>query len=109
MRYAIIRDEDDITIMTHNGGVGTIHNTGECMLAEMYQDRPEKLTTDYSMYEELSEGNMYAREFGYNVDEAEIIQSILTWLCPMCRTFTLQDTLELIEEYNRGGLDSEVE
>jgi hypothetical protein len=116
IKYAVIEDGDDSTIITEDGGIATVYNNGEYIIAELYQDKPEKFdfSEESTMFDELAEGKKYLEDYEdkQEIDD-EVIQDCLNWLVfsPDYDEFTFKKVPFhiLVKEYNerdmmaRGG------
>ena len=85
MKALIIKDtkENETTIILSDGGVSSIHHTGEYFLAEYYQSRIdlEQLEDEsYQFWEELAEGKMYCEEYPVENITEEMIDESINWL-----------------------------
>ena len=101
MRYRVIKDSDEITVILEDGGVACIRyademeeGDGRTAVTDYYQSRFDQTMIDEeNIWEELGEGKMYCKDwYGAKFDSKEVINDALTWLCVEC-TFTEDETI----------------
>tara|TARA_R110001606_G_scaffold203594_4_gene351694 strand:- start:103 stop:459 length:357 start_codon:yes stop_codon:yes gene_type:complete len=85
MKALIIKDtrDNEVTIFLSDGGVSSIHDTGEYFLAEYYQSRIDldQLEDEgYEFWEELAEGKMYCKEYPVENVTEKMIDECINWL-----------------------------
>lgn len=100
MKYRIITEPDEITIITGNGGIVCVRE------AESIDTEPREAVTDYyhmklteidttnDIWEELAEGTIYCNDWEtakFNSDE--VVKDALNWLVPNETEFTRDDSL----------------
>jgi hypothetical protein len=81
----IFNSSDEVDIFTSDGGVATLHHNGEHIVTTYYQDRvvAEELDVDESVWERLSEGKVYMKDWeGRDDIDDEMIEDAVNWLCP---------------------------
>jgi hypothetical protein len=73
--------EQNTLIICEDGGVATLHHNGEHIIAELYQNRVTKNTLLSNMFDELSEGKMYIKDYpNDNVVNSVHIKECAEWL-----------------------------
>lgn len=100
MKYRIITEPDEITIITEDGGVVCVRE------AESIDTEPRETVTDYysmklteidilnDIWEELAEGTIYCTDWETaKFDSDEVIKDALNWLVTSETEFTRDDSL----------------
>jgi hypothetical protein len=99
MRYAKQKTGNEMTIVTEDGGVVTVHHNGTHMITTYYQDRVEQF--DENMWEELDSSKQYLHDWkGKQEVDDEIVQDALEWLSPMDNDFVEEDYYLFTTEFN---------
>jgi hypothetical protein len=104
MKFRVILDteNEELTVITEDGGVACIRSAEMCDTAlrlattDYYQTRMTALkdATPNNMWDLLSEGNMYAKDWAdkeYN--NLDLIQDALHWLCPTEKKWEMCDKI----------------
>lgn len=90
LKYYVLYTQDDLLVITQDGGVGcSTIDSREFALSEYYQSRLTKDSKFETMYDELSEGKMYCKDWDEagkekRVLDQEVELDILNWL--VCST-----------------------
>lgn len=90
MKYYVLNLKEDLLVITQDGGVGCSTIDGrEFAFSEYYQSRLTKESKLETMYDELSEGKMYCKDWDETgkekrVLDQEVEQDIINWL--VCST-----------------------
>tara|TARA_R110000772_G_scaffold5454_4_gene19494 strand:+ start:6226 stop:6543 length:318 start_codon:yes stop_codon:yes gene_type:complete len=101
MTYRVIKENDEITIITEDGGVACVryadeldNGDGRQAVTDYYQDRltQEMIDSDI-IWEQLGEGKMYCNDWTTSFDNHEHITDALQWLCPLCETWEYDTTI----------------
>jgi len=72
---------NEVTILMEDGGIATLHYTGEYMLTDYYQSRIN--LSKKNIYEDIYEGKAYAREWnGEKYVTDRMIHDAMHWLMP---------------------------
>ena len=81
MKYRIIKTSiTDFDIITEDGGVASVHHNGENLCTNYYQSRLTDIDCDDDIWEQLSEGKIYHKDWTKNESNQEIITDALNWL-----------------------------
>ena len=81
MKYRIIKTSDtDFDIITEDGGVASVHYNGEKLCTNYYQSRLTDIDCDDDIWEQLSEGKIYNKDWTEKESNQEIITDALNWL-----------------------------
>lgn len=72
---------NDIDLILDDGSVATIHEEGERFLLTLYQSRISGHLSSYSaLWDDLSRGKCYIREYDQRIIDSNIIKDALNWL-----------------------------
>lgn len=94
---------NDITILTQDGGVATIHKVEDedRYLTTYYQDRCDA-TFDDAMWDRLSEGKVYLKDWHDKTSiDQQMIDDALEWLNVFCHDFEQVDFNFLTNQITR--------
>ena len=81
MKYRIIKNGEDIDIITEDGGVASLHHNGENFVTTYYQHRIVDLRPEDDIWEELAIGKTYSVDWASGKpSEDEFIEDALAWL-----------------------------
>ena len=93
MKFRLIKDSEEIIVITEDGGVATIRDV-EGYVDGDFGGKDRKSTTDYyqgrlnskmidedNIWESLGEGKMYWNDWKTPFDNPEHVEDALNWLC----------------------------
>jgi len=100
MKYRVIKDGDEITVITEDGGIACIREVDELdegdgrqAVTDCYQSRfDNKILESGNIWEILGEGKMYCEDWQTPFDNPDHIQDALEWLCMGCE-FELDESI----------------
>ena len=101
--------EQNTTIIAQDGGVASLHHNQEHMLAELYQSRITPDTKIVDMWETLSEGKMYYKDYeGFEELKPHMIIESCNWLFCSTKTHLPEYLCYTEEEIEKFGDYDEV-
>ena len=99
MKYRVIRDSEEITVILEDGGIATIRDVdededGRKSVTEYYQDRftQEGLDSCDGVWGEVGEGKMYCGDWKTEASDPAHIVDALNWLA-VEETFELDESI----------------
>lgn len=95
MRYRVIdcKVDESFNIITEDGGVVSVHHTGEEWISTHYQNRLTDCKPDDYIWDKLSQDKGYIRNWDSEKPKQELIEGALDWL-----VFPAPDKWEIDEE-----------
>ena len=101
IKYAVLTDGDDTTIIANNGSIVTVHHNGFHLLTTYYQNEVDKFTFDSAMWDKLAEGKQYLHDWeDKQVIDEEVILDAIEWMNVVCHDFKKVSFNKLVKEFN---------
>ena len=100
MKYRVIKDSEEITVILEDGGIACIREAyeldegdGRQSTTDYYQNRFDDETLESGeLWETIGEGKMYYNDWTTPYDDPKHIWDALNWLCVGCE-FELDESI----------------
>ena len=82
MKYRVIQSKTDgsLDIVTETGGVASFYHNGENFVTSYFQRGLNECTPNNYLWDELSQGKVYFKDWEGEPTEEEIVDDALNWL-----------------------------
>jgi hypothetical protein len=99
MKFKAVIQDNDVVVVTEDGGIATIHNNGDNFVTTYYQSRLTDVNDPEELWQELGEGKTYSKDWGATTI-GEMIYDILQWLCVSSDTIDWELDESIWPEFN---------
>jgi len=80
MKYRIIDSGESFDIVTEKGGVASFYYNSENHVTTYFQNRLDDCNPDADLWEQMSQGKVYFKDWDGSPTKEQVIQDALNWL-----------------------------